>query len=529
MRDDIVVLGADGRPLLDSRGRARISIQKAIGKNYNHGWFTNCHDRYRAFKGGRGTKKSYDMIGYEPVIKVVFCPYRNVVVLRQNDVDNRQSTFEQIVTAIDDLGFSESFDVHKNPLEIEYIPTGQKIIFRGMNNPTSLNSIKFKAGTFWTDSYFEEAYELISFDDFRKIDGSMRGQLPPGGFFQLTLCFNAWSQGSWIYPAFFKGNLEDDYNYLDSHAYEDWDDPKWQGPRGKGLYLHISTYRANEFLMADPEYEETAQATKLKAPEIYKVEWLGMWGNATAAVYPEFNKNLVHPIQDFIGFDQGREPKFPVYSYALGIDTGLSNGEGKKRTVKKGEKVENRVKSATVLTLCAVSQDLSKMAVIDEYFHSNDPAYNDVNTDNTDQMTQPQLVEKCLDVIEEWIDRYGGQDSGTILMKGQINVYVDSADVGFRQSIELAARQRGLFRVRFFASTKISVQSRVDFWRLMMAWGDYMVCDKCKNGIREIKNARRGEKGEAREDSDDHWLTSQEYALTPLLPDLRRWRTFKQR
>jgi hypothetical protein len=77
------------------------------------------------------------------------------------------------------------------------------------------------------------------------------------------------------------------------------------------------------------------------------------------------------------------------------------------------------------------------------------------------------------------------------------------------------------------SSTKISIQSRVDFDRLMMAYGDYIVSNKCPNLIREIKNAKKGKKGEARSDGDDHMLTANEYSKTPMLTTLRRWKSFK--
>ena len=52
-------------------------------------------------------------------------------------------------------------------------------------------------------------------------------------------------------------------------------------------------------------------------------------------------------------------------------------------------------------------------------------------------------------------------------MKGTILVYVDCADIGFRQGLELVARYNGLTNVRFMPSTKIRIQTRVDFIRLI--------------------------------------------------------------
>lgn len=503
----------------DENGNRHISIYKATGTGYENGWFSNCECRYRAFVGGRSTKKSKVIIGYETIIKIITDERRNVLIVRQNDSDNRQSAFENIMGCIYDLGFEKSFKATMSPLEIVYIPTGQKIIFRGLNNPTSLNSITFKVG-FLTDIYIEEAFEVQSYADFRKLDGSLRGKMPPGLFQQITLCMNAWNKDCWIYEEFFKGNLEDNYDLLDNPdiTYIDYYNPDWIGNYGKGLYLHKSTYKINEF--RDKEiYDIAMEKMKKKALEIYKVEALGMWGNATEATYPEFNETCMKSIQEILNYE--------YVEYALGIDTGLSSGDGKRKKVLKGEDVATRIKAATTMVLKGITSDYSKMVTIDEYFHSNDKTYNRTNTDNRDNLTQPQLIEQCIRYILKWIRKYGGREDS--LMNGVIYVYVDCADIGFRQGLELKAREYGIYNIEFLGSTKISIQSRVDFERVMMAYGDYIVCkENCPNLIREIKNSRKGEKGEARADSDDHVENADEYAWAPFRQDILRWKTFKE-
>ena len=455
-------------------------------------------------------------------MKIISDPRRNVLIARQNDSDNRQSTFENVCGCIVDLGLEDAFKISKNPLVIEYKPTGQQIIFRGLNNPTSLNGITFAKGYF-TDAYIDEAFEVPSFEDFRKIDGSLRGKLPPGLSFQITMCFNAWDGDSWLNQEFFKNRLDDDYATLDRDdvTYIDYYDPEFIGPYGKGLYLHKSTYKINEFRDKD-SYDAAALEMKRKAPEIYKVEFLGMFGNTTAAVYPEWNDSLVVPLPTLLGLTGARTQ---WADFSIGIDTGLSDGGGHVLKVGKNENADLKVRAATTMSLCAVTADLQKVVTIDEYFHSNNKADNYMNTDDRENIGLPEQADRLINEIIKWINYYG--DLGTILMRGTINVYVDSADVGFRQVLEMKAHEYGLYNIRFMASTKLSIQTRVDFDRLLMAYGDFLVSDKCKNLVREIKNARRGKKGEAREDGNDHVLTCVEYAKAPLLPSLRRWKTFK--
>ena len=114
------------------------------------------------------------------------------------------------------------------------------------------------------------------------------------------------------------------------------------------------------------------------------------------------------------------------------------------------------------------------------------------------------------------------------LMKGIIMVYVDCADIGYRQGLELEARRQGLFNVKFMPSTKIRIQTRVDFIRLIMAYGEYLVCSNAQNLIRETKNSRRGENGKAREDIDDHAINASEYSWVSFINKLKRWKQFKE-
>lgn len=525
MRDDIFIRNDDGTYKTDSDGSRYLSLSLALGKGYTRGWFTNCHARYRIYEGARSTKKSYNMVGYEPLVKIVSDRNRNVLILRQNDVDNYQTTFQRILKCIDDLGWNDYFTVHTNPHEIIYKATGQKIIFRGLNNPTALNGLEFSSGYF-TDAYIDEAYEVKDEEAFEKLDGTMRGCLPEGTFFQITMCLNPWAPDTWIYTDFFKGRLEDNADILDSPkvTYMDYYDPNFQGSFGKGLYLHKSTYKINEFRDKE-QWDPAAEEMKIKDPEKYQVNYLGMWGNQTEKVYTEFRQELVREPNLLVGRDPVGHPFMRYSNFAIGIDTGLSNGQGGKRTVRKGESVELRVKSATAMQLCAISDDYSKMIVIDEYFHSNIKANFDLNTDGQKQMSQPQLVAACAEYLKRWIHKYG-DDNTTSLMKGRINVFVDSADIGFRDSLALEFQRQDLFNVYLYASTKLPVQSRVDFEGLMMAYGDFIISSNCKNLVREIKNARRGEHGEAREDNDDHALTAMEYGFASIITDLKRYKTF---
>ena len=517
MREDICVV-INGQKFMD--------VHKLTGGGYERGWFTNCHCRYRCFKGARNTKKSVDILGYEPIFKILDDKRRNIMICRKNDVDNRGSTYENLCGKIVDLGLENEFKCTVSPLEIIYLKTGQKIVFKGLNNPTSLNSVTFAHG-FLTDIYIEEAFEFDSYQDFRKLDGSLRGKISDITL-QITLCFNAWDGDSWLNDFFFKDRLEDDYELLDDPRvrYLDYKDEDWIGPFGKGLYLHTSNYKINEF--RDKEtYDAAAIECKEKDPERYKVEFLGMFGVTTGKVYTNWNPSqLVIPIQRIISMDQYGTPTMEFMDFAIGIDTGLSDGEGKVKTVKKNESQDIKIKSATTMVLGGITLDGKTLVSVDEYFHSNNPNDNVTNTDNRDTYTEPEQVHACALKIIEWIQEF--EKSGTGLMQGNINIYVDCADIGFRQNLEVKLRELGVYNCNLFGSSKkITIRNRIGFSNMLMAYGEFLVCDRCKNLIREIKNCRKGEGNKPRKDGNDHVINADEYLKIPFYSKIVRWADYK--
>lgn len=515
MRDDIYT---------DNDGVRTFNLQKLFGQGYNNGLFFNFKGRYRFFVGSRSSKKSQNICGYEVILKILSDDRRNIVMCRQNDVDNRNSTFNNLVACIEDLGLTDKFQTRTQPLEIEYKATKQRIVFKGLNNPTSITSTKFPHG-YLTDIYIEEAYECTNYDDFLKLDGSLRvsGRIARDIQIQITCVMNPWSPDHWIFTEFFKGRLEVDEEYMETHKYEDYKDDNFVGPFGKGLYLHQSNYKINEF--RDKEtWDPAAKEMKRRSPDLYKPNFLGLFGATTGLAYPEFGATSLMSQTDIF-------EKFKFVDFAIGIDTGYSNGEGKKQTVKKGENAELKIRSATTMCLVGITQGYDKIVVIDEYFHSNDKSANSINTDNTDDLGQPALLDQLIKYIIDWKNKYGNSNAVKgVLMKGTINCFIDSADVGTRTNLTLKVNQYGLYNVRILGSTKKSIQSRVDFDRLMFAFGDLILSKETTPNLqREYRNARKGEKGEARMPGNDHLLDGCDYAKAPFLQSITRWKTqFKE-
>jgi len=101
----------------------------------------------------------------------------------------KDSCFTELKWAINRLNLAGYWKVTENPLEMTRMETGQKIYFRGLDDPLKVTSITVDAGHLcWM--WIEEAYELMREADFDMIDESIRGRVADGLFKQVTLTFN---------------------------------------------------------------------------------------------------------------------------------------------------------------------------------------------------------------------------------------------------------------------------------------------------------------------------------------------------
>ncbi|MDI3536506.1 MAG: phage terminase large subunit [Eubacteriaceae bacterium] len=248
-----------------------VYLPEKIGRGYKTFW--DFKGRYRVVKGGRGSKKSttaaqwliYNLMKYQ---------LANALVIRRVFNTHKDSTWSQLKWATHNLNVSHLWYFSKSPLEATYKPTGQKILFRGLDDPMGITSITVEKGYLcW--AWFEEAFQVMDEDAFNKVDLSIRGELPEGYFKQITMTFNPWSEKHWIKKRFF-----------------DCTDPD--------ILAMTTDYHCNEFLGADDRL--IFETMKVNNPRRYKVEGLGDWGIAEGLVYQnfeelEFNKDEINQIQ----------------------------------------------------------------------------------------------------------------------------------------------------------------------------------------------------------------------------------------
>lgn len=124
-------------------------------------------------------------------------PQANLLCVRKTYRTLKDSCFTELKWAIHRLGVDAWWDIKESPLEMTYKPTGQKILFRGLDDPLKVTSITVEVGVLcWL--WIEEAYEISSEAGFDTLDESIRGEVPPGLFKQITLTFNPWNEHHWI-------------------------------------------------------------------------------------------------------------------------------------------------------------------------------------------------------------------------------------------------------------------------------------------------------------------------------------------
>lgn len=126
-------------------------------------------------KGGRGSTKS-SFISVEVTLGVLQDPNANAICFRKFGTALERSVYNQIKWAINKLGCSHYWKMTKNPLRMEYLPTGQEILFIGLDDTQKLKSLKPSNGGYFKINWFEEVNEMDGTAELRNVEQSvMRG------------------------------------------------------------------------------------------------------------------------------------------------------------------------------------------------------------------------------------------------------------------------------------------------------------------------------------------------------------------
>ncbi|MGC9597887.1 PBSX family phage terminase large subunit [Staphylococcus epidermidis] len=199
----------------------KLSVTKTIGSGYNEFWHNK--NFYRVVKGSRGSKKS-KTTALNFIYRLMEYEWANLLVVRRFSNTNKQSTYTDLKWATNQLGVTHLFKFNDSLPEITYKPTGQKILFRGLDDPLKITSITVENGILcW--AWFEEAYQIETFDKFSTVVESIRGSVDDPEFFkQITITFNPWSERHWLKPTFFDEDtkLNNTFSYTTTFRVNEW-------------------------------------------------------------------------------------------------------------------------------------------------------------------------------------------------------------------------------------------------------------------------------------------------------------------
>lgn len=261
-----------------------ISVRECIGGGYNDFW--NSKKRYRCCKGSRGSKKS-KTAAVQRIVRIINYPLANYLCVRRYSNTLRDSIFADCKWAIHKLQLDDYFTWTVSPMEIIYKPTGQKILFRGLDDGMKITSISVDVGVLcFVD--IDEAYEIAE-DDFNKLDMSIRGEVPEGYFKQITLLFNPWSANSWLKARFFDNPDENTFTKTTT-----WKCNEWLDDADRSIFLNMQKNN----------------------PRRYRIEGDGEWGIAEGLIYEKVK------VEDF-NVDDIR--KIPGVISAFGLDFGFTD------------------------------------------------------------------------------------------------------------------------------------------------------------------------------------------------------------
>lgn len=107
----------------------QVSLKEVVGQNYTDFWRDK--HRYRVCKGSRGSKKS-KTTALNLITRLMQYPQSNALVVRRTFTTLKDSCYSDLKWAINRLKVDQYWKATVNPLEIVYLPTGQRILFRGL-------------------------------------------------------------------------------------------------------------------------------------------------------------------------------------------------------------------------------------------------------------------------------------------------------------------------------------------------------------------------------------------------------------
>lgn len=226
-------------------------------------------------KGGRGSAKS-SFVSMEIILGMMKNPQMNCVALRKVAVYLKDSVFAQLKWAIDMLGVSAKWEEKLSPLELIYTETGQRIIFRGADDPKKIKSIKVSSG-YIGYVWYEEADQFSGMAEIRSINQSLL-------------------RGGDRYIVF--------YSYNPPMSIKNWINREVCEPV-EGRLVHSSSYLGVPAQWLGEQFIAEAEHMKKRRERIYRHEYLGEAVGTGGEIFDNLNVREISE-QERSGFDRIR-------------------------------------------------------------------------------------------------------------------------------------------------------------------------------------------------------------------------------
>jgi phage terminase large subunit len=234
--------------------------------------------------GGRGSTKS-SFVGVEIILGMMKDKNANAVVLRKVKDTLKDSVYEQLTWAIEILGVSQFWHASISPLSLTYIPTGQKILFRGADKPKKIKSITFSHG-YCKYIWYEEVDEFEGMEEIRMINQSLM-------------------RGGMTFVVF--------YSYNPPKSANNWVNAEVKLTRKDRLFHH-SNYLTVPKSWLGEQFIVEAEHLKLTKPKEYEHEYLGEVTGTGGEVFENVQIRPIsnEEIKDFYNIKRGLD-----FGYAI--------------------------------------------------------------------------------------------------------------------------------------------------------------------------------------------------------------------
>lgn len=249
---------------------SRVFNRHIFDNLYNYENFTEVH------YGGASSGKSHGV--FQKIILKALNPKfkhpRKILVLRKVGATVRDSVFADIMSSLSYFGILDKCRINMSAFRIT-LPNGAEFIFKGMDNPEKIKSIKGIS-----DVVMEEASEF-TLDDYTQLTLRLRDKKHLEK--QIYLMFNPVSKANWVYNAFFV-----------------------KSPKNTVVYQ--TTYKDNRFL--DEVTKENIEELANRNEAYYKIYALGEFATLDKLIFPKYEKRILNKdklsyLPSFFGLDYG--------------------------------------------------------------------------------------------------------------------------------------------------------------------------------------------------------------------------------